>query len=145
MTICPEEIRRDNRRAKHQKFRRTARYRRRVKELTEGKPCIICGATERLTIHHTAEDDYHDEETYFRALEKGVVMCNRHHHAWHKGKTKRCPDCGKELIAPEYDCCWNCIPDDVKSARKNTKKYWNDLRNQWNRENYQRMKERMRV
>lgn len=118
-TICPNEIRTENRRKKYEKFRRSSRYRNRVKELLVGKVCVICTSSEGLTIHHTSEDDYRDEETYFRTLDKGVPMCARRcHREWHKGKTKICPVCGKVLIAPEYDCCWNCIPDDVKEANE---------------------------
>jgi predicted amidophosphoribosyltransferase len=38
----------------------------------------------------------------------------RQHNQWHKGKTKVCPVCGKELIAPEYEMCWNCLGEEKK-------------------------------
>lgn len=140
--VCPNEIRRDNRRGKYAKFRRTKRYRSRVQELNEGKSCVICGTTERLGRHHTRETDYKDEETYYKALDWAVPMCYRHHILrWHKGKTKTCPSCGKELIAPEYDTCWNCIPAEERERKKNSKQFWKTLRKQWNHENYLKAKE----
>ncbi len=117
--VCPNEIRTMNRRAKYEKFRRTKRYRDRVAFLNQGKSCVICGATTGLTRHHTRESDYADEETYYRALDWAVPMCNlKCHRRWHKGKTKTCPVCGRELIAPEAEYCYTCTPPEVREARE---------------------------
>ena len=139
--VCPNEIRRDNRRARFQKFRRTKRYRNRVQELNQGKACVICGTTEKLTRHHIRESDYESLEIYFQALDWAVPMCTRHHLSWHKGKTKTCPICGRELISPEYECCWNCLPEEEKEKKKNSKEFWKALRKKWNHENYLKAKE----
>ena len=139
--VCPNEIRRDNRRGKYAKFRRTKRYRNRVQELNQGKACVICGTTEKLTRHHIRESDYESQEIYFQALDWAVPMCTRHHLSWHKGKTKTCPICGRELISPEYECCWNCLPEEEKEKKKNSKEFWKALRKKWNHENYLKAKE----
>lgn len=138
--VCPNEIRRDNRRGKYAKFRRTKRYRNRVQELNQGKACVICGTTEKLTRHHIRESDYESLEIYFQALDWAVPMCTRHHLSWHKGKTKTCPICGRELISPEYECCWNCLPEEEKEKKKNSKEFWKALRKKWNHENYLKAK-----
>ena len=139
--VCPNEIRRDNRRGKYAKFRRTKRYRNRVQELNQGKACVICGTTEKLTRHHIRESDYESLEIYFQALDWAVPMCTRHHLSWHKGKTKTCPICGRELISPEYECCWNCLPEEEKEKKKNSKEFWKALRKKWNHVNYLKAKE----
>ena len=139
--VCPNEIRRDNRRGKYAKFRRTKRYRNRVQELNQGKACVICGTTEKLTRHHIRESDYESLEIYFQALDWAVPLCTRHHLSWHKGKTKTCPICGRELISPEYECCWNCLPEEEKEKKKNSKEFWKALRKKWNHENYLKAKE----
>jgi len=139
--VCPNEIRRDNRRGKYAKFRRTKRYRNRVQELNQGKACVICGTTEKLTRHHIRESDYESLEIYFQALDWAVPMCTRHHLSWHKGKTKTCPICGRELIAPEAECCWDCIPQEEKDRKENSKEFWKALRRKWNHENYLKAKE----
>jgi hypothetical protein len=142
-TTCPEMIRTINRRKEFSHIRRTKPYRDRVRELNEGKGCIICGSTERLGRHHTKESDYqHGPEHYIAALDWAVPMCFRCHiFRWHKGKTKICPECGKELIAPEYDRCWNCISEEEKEQFRIKKQFWKDLRRKFSREAYERIKE----
>jgi hypothetical protein len=139
-TTCQPEIRTKNRRAAFYKYRKNSNYRRRVKELTAGQKCIICGGTERLTIHHINESDYKDTATYLKTLDNGVVMCNSDHRRWHNGKTQICPICKKTLIAPEYERCWNCITDEEKEQFAKNKEFWRDLRKKWSRAAYEKIK-----
>lgn len=141
-TTSPEEIRTRNRRKAKSNFRKTKRYRDRVKELTAGRKCIFCGTSEKLTIHHTGGDsDYRTDEIYYRTLDQGWVVCSRNHRQYHKGKTKLCPRCKKELIHEKYESCFSCMtPEEIRTGKANHEK-WNGIKRKLARADYLRAKE----
>jgi hypothetical protein len=118
MNVCPEEIRTINRRKELAGIRRTKRYRDIVDKLVRGRTCIWCGRSDRLTVHHVSISDYISAEAYISGLDKGWVMCNSCHRAYHSGRIL-CPKCKERYT--KYATCYQCMPQERKDeiiARK---------------------------
>jgi hypothetical protein len=118
MNVCPDELRTINRRKELARIRRTKEYRDIVEERVRGKTCIWCGRSDHLTIHHVSISDYISEKAYISGLDKGWVMCNSCHRAYHSGRIL-CPICKERYT--KYNTCYQCMPQERKDeivARK---------------------------
>ena len=93
----------------------TKEWKEKREEIIKNKNCEWCGSKNNLVIHHPQPTNSLTEEQYM-SLEGTIIICNRCHHAHHKGMVL-CNNCKKHYHKPKFEMCFHCFSTTEKGKK----------------------------
>ena len=142
MIRCPEEVRTENRRKALDKIWKSLEWDfQKQLFLSRYSVCQWCKKKPSQVPHHPTLNDY-GTPNYIKIFLSGcIALCNRCHHALHKG-LQICPVCHDHYMAPGKQMCKYCDPETParEEAREIRKYQIRNAQRAYRKARYQAMK-----